>query len=77
VDSAPGQRLEVIMGMFGSDALAYVPRVLPPNYDMTRTQTVSNQRTVTVTNNKYADGTAETLSYSELARLIASAVDIA
>ena len=48
----------MIVGMFGSDALAYVPGVLPANYDMSRTETDSSQLTVTFTNNKFADGSA-------------------
>jgi hypothetical protein len=53
------QHLKMIMGMFGSDDLAYVPGLLPANYGMSRTQTVANQLTVTFTNNKYADGSAK------------------
>jgi hypothetical protein len=59
VSPSEQQNLKTIMGMFGSDDLAYVPLILPANYDVARTQTVYNQLTLTFTNRKYADGSSQ------------------
>jgi hypothetical protein len=52
-------QMKTVMGMFGSDDLAYVPAVLPANYRLSREQTVSTQLTVTFTNGKYPDDSAK------------------
>jgi hypothetical protein len=59
VPTGEQQQLKTIMGMFGSDDLAYVPVVLPANYGVARTQTVYNQLTLTFTNAKYPDDSAK------------------
>jgi len=62
------EQLQSIMNELNAEDLAYVPTELPAHYEVSATQTVYNQLTLSFTNTKYADGsaksTASTINFS-------------